>query len=91
MRAGDIAHWFLTGELTRSAPVPTDPPDADGPDPITRAIQRAVEDRIAAFTFADALALPAVSRAVDLLASQAAALSVAAYLDGLRLDRKSVV
>lgn len=83
MKAGDIARWILTGEATRSAPAPDAPEDE--PDPITRAIERAVEQRIAAFTFGDALALPAVSRAIDLLCSQAAALSVAAYRDGVRL------
>jgi len=75
---------MATGERTRSEPESSDP--AEPEQQIEQAIAREVEARLANFTFADALTLPAVARGVDLLASQAAALSVAAYAGGQRLD-----
>lgn len=87
MKAADFVSWLVTGERTRSEPLSDDlAADPDGPDPLTAAIARAVESRIAGFTFADALAIPAVARSIDLLASQTAALSVAAYRAGVRLE-----
>ena len=84
MRVGEVLNWIVTGEARRAEPDPSDPPEPE--QLIQRAIARAVDDRLANFTFGDALAIPAVQRAVDLLASQAASLSVAAYRDGERLE-----
>jgi HK97 family phage portal protein len=66
------------GERAESL-VPLDP---DPIDPVIRKIDRAIEERAADFTLGDALAIPAVFRAVDLLCSHAAALSPVAYVDG---------
>ena len=78
--AGDIGRW-LTGERVRAEAPPVEPPD-----PVGLAIARAIEDRIASFTLRDALALPAVARAVDLLCSQAAALPPVVLFEGLPMD-----
>jgi phage portal protein BeeE len=75
-----LGRW-LAGERVRA-----DAPPADDPDPIGLAIARAIEDRIAAFSLADALQLPSVMRAVDLLCSQAAALQPTVLVDGLPMD-----
>jgi HK97 family phage portal protein len=88
VRVGEVLRWIATGEALRAELESADPPEAE---PVTQAIARAVDERMAAFTFADALSLPAVARAVDLLASQAAALSVAAYADGMRLETQPSV
>jgi HK97 family phage portal protein len=84
VRVGEALRWIATGETGRAEATPAELEDE--PTLLQTAIARAVESRIAGFTFADALAIPAVARSIDLLASQAAALSVAAYRDGVRLD-----
>jgi HK97 family phage portal protein len=55
---------------------------ADPPSNVERAIARVIAQRSADFTLADALSLPPVARAVDLLCSHAATLAVIAYRDG---------
>ena len=75
-----IGRW-LAGERVRA-----DVPPADRPDPVGLSIARAIEERIASFTLGDALRLPTVARAVDLLCSQAAALSPVVLFDGLPTD-----
>jgi HK97 family phage portal protein len=81
-RLDDIGRW-LTGTSGRA-----DPPPVEDADPVGQAIARAIEDRIAAFSMNDALALPSVVRAVDLLCSQAASLQPVVLADGLPLDRQ---
>jgi HK97 family phage portal protein len=81
----DRLNSWLAGERVRADAPPAEP---DDPDPVGFAIARAIEDRIAAFSLADALALPAVQRAVDLLCSQAASLQPVVLADGLPLDRQ---
>jgi len=81
-----VAGWEGLGRWLAGERVRADPPPAEPPDPIGLAIARAIEDRIAAFSLSDALQLPAVARAVDLLCSQAAALPAVVLFDGLPLD-----
>jgi phage portal protein BeeE len=78
------------GDLLRSLAGPRGRAEAvdDDADPGVTAIQRAIEQRIASFTLGDALALPAVARAVDLICSHAAALQPIVLADGLPLDRQ---
>ena len=76
-----IARWWLAGERLRA-----EAPPADDADPVGLAIARAIEDRIASFTWPTRWQLPAVARAVDLLCSQAAALPPVVLFDGLPMD-----
>jgi HK97 family phage portal protein len=75
----------MTGESERSEAPPTQSSN------IERTIARAIEERAASFTLADALALPAVNRAVHLTCSVAASIAAVAYRDGEAIDTQPTI
>jgi len=81
---GDFLRWVMTGESERAEAVPA-------LSNVERTIARAIEERAASFTLADAMALPAVNRAVHLTCSNAAAIKPVAYRDGVALDDQPTI
>ena len=85
MGVGEFVRWVVTGESERAA-LPPQPVSN-----VERTIARAIEERAANFTLADALALPAVNRAVHLTCSLAASINAFAYRDGVALEDQPTI
>lgn len=77
--ADAVRHWIVDAP---SAPTM----DRASAEPIERAIQRAIAARQSSFTTAQAMTIPSVIRAVEILASHAAKLDVLAYVEGIPSD-----
>jgi phage portal protein BeeE len=84
MGLGDFLRWVMTGENERSEAPST-------LSNVERQIARAIEERAASFTLADALALPAVNRAVHLTCSVAASIAAVAYRDGEAIESQPTI